>query len=499
MDQRTYELLSARPGNPFEAGMPQAAQAYELLGASLKNPFATKEPQPAQAQEPSTGEFLDPVYPKGWTANQPPVTIRIPEGFDPNNPAHVEAAQRTYQEAYDPVQLNQTALTSLADVESQGQRVAAQTQAVQSAIKELEVAGKQKYVPTASGIFARPTLSTKEAVQQNLAIAQAEKKLKTAEAGLAEAQKPIQPKIFEVSLPKPAPEAVVQGTPAAPTQAPVQPQGAEDEEPPPESLQQRLYRINVQNLNDWAMRQIARGVKHEAVNAFTNKAMESLKSMMKPEYRKLGDGLYYFKDPSSDGVKVSDTALLRKEIYTENLTAFSKQMQNLNEIDAIAEQAEKAAALPPGHPERKAIMGAIGAATKAINTAIAGTSDAVSQQEYNRVAAALQLGIISNWTQAFNPDSMSKLFSTNPKDFAAMARKIRDIAASRTKTNYETVKALEKRVGVQMQEVPDWYKSAISKGTSESKLIQKNQQAAPQPSQSIVTKSGSQYTIKKVK
>lgn len=242
MDQRTYELLSARPGNPFEAGMPQAAQAYELLGASLKNPFATKEPQPAQAQEPSTGEFLDPVYPKGWTANQPPVTIRIPEGFDPNNPAHVEAAQRTYQEAYDPVQLNQTALTYLADVESQGQRVAAQTQAVQSAIKELEVAGKQKYVPTASGIFARPTLSTKEAVQQNLAIAQAEKKLKTAEAGLAEAQKPIQPKIFEVSLPKPAPEAVVQGTPAAPTQAPVQPQGAEDEEPPPESLQQRLYR-----------------------------------------------------------------------------------------------------------------------------------------------------------------------------------------------------------------------------------------------------------------
>lgn len=472
-------------------------RAYELLSANLTNPFNTREPQAAQAQESSASEFLDPVYPQGWTASQPPVTIRIPEGFDPNNPTHVEAAQRTYQEAYDPVQLNQTALTYLADIEGQGQRVAAQTQAVQSALKELEVAGKQKYVPTASGRFERPALSTKEAVQQNLAIAQAEKKLKTAEAGLAEAQKPIQPKIFEVSLPKAAPEAVAQGTPAAPTQTPTQPQGAEDEEPPPESLQQRLYRMNVQNLNDWAMRQIARGVKHEAVNAFTNKAMDSIKSMMKPEYRKLGDGLYYFKDPSSDGVKVSDTAQLRKEIYTENLTAFSKQMQNLNEIDYMAGLAEEAASLKPGDQRRAAIITALGAATKAINTAIAGTSDAVSQQEYNRVAGALGMGIINNWTQAFNQDSISKLFTTNPKGFAEFARNIRDIAANRTKGNYDTVKALEKRVGVQMQEVPDWYKSAISKGTSESKLIQKNQQAAPQPSQPIVTKSGTQIQINK--
>lgn len=504
MDQRTYELLSARPGNPFDAGMPQAAQAYELLAANLKNPFATKESQAAQAQESSTGEFVEPVYPKGWTASQPPVAIRIPAEYNPNDPAHASAVSSAYASAYE--ELPKATIDYLAQSESQQSRVNAKKQAASAAREQLaaaEKALKYKFVSYYGQKIPVPKTdwTAKEWAEREIEVNDAKEALKTAEAGLEEAQKPIQPKIFEVSLPKPAPEAVAQGTPAAPTQAPTQapaqPQGAEDEEPPPESLQQRLYRINVQNLNDWAMRQIARGVKHEAVNAFTNKAMESLKSMMKPEYRKLGDGLYYFKDPSSDGVKVSDTAQLRKEIYTENLTAFSKQMQNLNEIDAIAEQAEKAAALPPGHPERKAIMGAIGAATKAINTAIAGTSDAVSQQEYNRVAAALQLGIINNWTQAFNPDSMSKLFSTNPKDFAEMARKIRDIAASRTKTNYETVKALEKRVGVQMQEVPDWYKSAVSKGTSQSQPIQKNQQAAPQPSQPIATKSGTQFQLNK--
>ena len=505
MDPRTYELLSARVVNPFDTGMPQAAQTYELLGANLTNPFNANEPQPAQAQEPSTGEFLDPVYPRGWTANQPPVAIRIPAEYNPNDPAHASAVSSAYASAYE--ELPKATVDYLAESEGQQARVNAQKQAASAAREQLaaaEKALKYKFISDEYGgkiPVPNTNWTAKEWAEREIKINDAKKALKTAEAGLAEAQKPIQPKIFEVSLPKAAPEPPAQETQAAPTQAPaqapVQPQEVAGEEPLQESRQQRIYRLNIENANKWARRQLERGVKHEEVKAYLSSFMDELKAKMKPEYRKLGDGLYYFKDPSSDGVKVSDTAQLRKEIYTENLTAFSKQMQNLNEIDYMAGLAEEAASLKPGDQRRAAIITALGAATKAINTAIAGTSDAVSQQEYNRVAGALGMGIINNWTQAFNQDSISKLFTTNPKGFAEFARNIRDIAANRTKGNYDTVKALEERVGVKMQEVPDWYKSAISKGTSESKLIQKNPQAAPQPSQSIVTKSGTQVQINK--
>lgn len=504
MDPRTYELLSARVANPFDTGMPQAAQTYELLGANLTNPFATKEPQAAQAQEPSTGEFLDPVYPQGWTANQPPVAIRIPAEYNPNDPAHASAVSSAYASAYE--ELPKATVGYLAKSESQQARVNAKKQAASAAREQLaaaEKALKYKFVSYYGQEIPVPNTNwtAKEWAEREIKINDAKEALKTAEAGLAEAQKPIQPEIFEVSLPKAAPEPAAQETQAAPTQAPaqapVQPQEAAGEEPLQESRQQRIYRLNIENANKWARRQLERGVKHEEVKAYLSSFMDELKAKMKPEYRKLGDGLYYFKDPSSDGVKVSDTAQLRKEIYTENLTAFSKQMQNLNEIDYMAGLAEEAASLKPGDQRRAAIITALGAATKAINTAIAGTSDAVSQQEYNRVAGALGMGIINNWTQAFNQDSISKLFTTNPKGFAEFARNIRDIAANRTKGNYDTVKALEERVGVQMQEVPDWYKSAISKGTSQPQLIQKNQQAVPQPSQPIVTKSGTGFEIRK--
>jgi hypothetical protein len=223
--------------------------------------------------------------------------------------------------------------------------------------------------------------------------------------------------------------------------------------------------------------------------------MDELKSKVKPEYRKLGDGLYYFKDPSSEGVKVSDTGKLREEIYKENLTAFSKQMQNLYEIDKMASLAEEAATLKVGDPRRAEIITALTSATKAINTAIAGTSDAVSQQEYNRVAGALGVGIINNWTQAFSQDSITKAFTTNPKGFASSLREIRDIASNRTKGNYNTVRALERRVGVPMQDVPDWYKSAIKRDISE--VIRKDKPAAQPQAAPVTSKSGVQFTVKR--
>ena len=41
--------------------------------------------------------YEEAVFPEVWDLPTPPVKIRIPEGFDPTNPAHAEAAKQTYQ------------------------------------------------------------------------------------------------------------------------------------------------------------------------------------------------------------------------------------------------------------------------------------------------------------------------------------------------------------------------------------------------------------------
>ena len=140
MDPRTYELLSARVANPFDTARPPVAQTYELLGANLTNPFDANEPQAAQAQEPSTGEFLDPVYPRGWTKTKPPVVIRIPAEYNPNDPAHASAVSSAYASAYE--ELPKATVDYLAESEGQQARVNAKKQAASAARERLAAAEK---------------------------------------------------------------------------------------------------------------------------------------------------------------------------------------------------------------------------------------------------------------------------------------------------------------------------------------------------------------------
>lgn len=434
--------------------------------------------------------YEEAVFPEGWELPTPPIKIRIPEGFDPNNPTHVEAAQQTYQKAYDPVQLNQTALTYLADIEGQGQRVAAQTQAVQSALKELEVVGKQKYVPTTSGRFERPTLSAKEAVQQNLAIAQAEKKLKAAEAGLAEANKPIESTVFEVQLPQEAPAQEGQ----APQQEQAQP-AIEEAPRQAVSAQRQRYEAIKQSYLKQAQQFLGMPkVNRMSVEAGLKNAMAQLDSEWKPEIEEI-DGIVYSVTAPNKREMVRDNIQLVKEPFNDITQRIRKNIENIDQIEALRRAAEEASTAKG--QDRAARIEALKASLKSINTAISGTSDALSQNEYLRLGGSLEAW---NLIKAMQPDSMANFFTTNPGGFAKSVEVLRNMTGSRMVSHYNQAEKLAKKFPVLKDLVPEKpsYYSQITKGYDQGQVIQRGQPAAQQGTQ-VISKGGSQYIIKKAK
>jgi hypothetical protein len=433
--------------------------------------------------------YEEGVFPEGWELPTPPIKIRVPEGFDPNNPAHVEAARQTYQKAYDPVQLNQTALTYLADIEGQGQRVAAQTQAVQSALKELDAVGKQKYVPTTSGRFERPPLSAKEAAQQNLAIAKAKEKLKTAEAGLAEANKPIESTVFEVQLPQEAP--------AQEGQAPQQVQARPAIEEAPRqavSAQRQRYEAIKQGYLKQAQQFLGMpNVDRMSVEAGLKNAMAQLDSEWKPEIEEI-DGIVYSVTAPNKREMVRDNIQLVKEPFNDITQRIRKNIENIDQIEALRRAAEEASTAKG--QDRAARIEALKASLKSINTAISGTSDALSQNEYLRLGGSLQAW---NFITAMQPDSMANFFTTNPGGFAKSVEVLRNMTGNRMVSAFNQAEKLAKKFPVLKDLVPEKpsYYSQITKGYDQGKVIQKGQPAAQQPSQPIVTKSGTGFEIRK--
>lgn len=434
--------------------------------------------------------YEEAVFPEGWELPTPPIKIRIPEGFDPNNPTHVEAAQQTYQKAYDPVQLNQTALTYLADIEGQGQRVAAQTQAVQSALKELEVVGKQKYVPTTSGRFERPALSAKEAVQQNLAIAQAEKKLKAAEAGLAEANKPIESTVFEVQLPQ---EAPAQETPA-PQQTQVKPATEEVPQQTVSPQRQRYEAIKRDYLKQAQQLLSTPGVKRADVDAAYKNAIAQLDSEWQPEQQEINGILYSYTAPNKPEM-VRDNVNIVKQEFNEITQRIRKNIENIDQIEALRRTAEEASTAKG--QDRAARIEALKASLKSINNAIGGTPDALSQNEYLRLGGPLEAW---NFIKAMQPDSMANFFTTNPGGFAKSVEVLRNMTGSRMVSAFNQADKIAGKYPVLKDLVPEKpsYYSQITKGYDQGQVIQRGQPAAQQGTQ-VISKGGSQYIIKKAK
>lgn len=434
--------------------------------------------------------YEEAVFPEGWELPTPPIKIRVPEGFDPNNLAHVEAARQTYEKAYDPVQLNQTALTYLADIEGQGQRVAAQTQAVQSALKELEAAGNQRYVRTPSGRFERPTLSAKEAVQQNLAIAQAEKKLKAAEAGLAEANKPVESTVFEVQLPQ---EAPAQETPA-PQQTQVKPATEEVPQQAVSPQMQRYEAIKRDYLKQAQQLLSTPGVKRADVDAAYKNAIAQLDSEWQPEEREINGVLYSYTAPNKREV-VRDNVNIVKQEFNDITQRIRKNIENIDQIEALRKAAEEASTAKG--QDRAARIEALKASLKSINTAISGTSDALSQNEYLRLGGSLQAW---NFITAMQPDSMANFFTTNPGGFAKSVEVLRNMTGNRMVSAFKQADKIAGKYPVLKDLVPEKpsYYSQITKGYDQGQVIQKGQPAAQQGTQ-VISKGGSPYIIKKAK
>lgn len=434
--------------------------------------------------------YEEGVFPEGWELPTPPIKIRVPEGFNPNNPTHVEAARQTYQKAYDPVQLNQTALTYLADIEGQGQRVAAQTQAVQSALKELEAVGKQKYVPTASGIFARPVLSAKEAVQQNLAIAQAEKKLKTAEAGLAEANKPVESTVFEVQLPQEAPAQEGQ----APQQTQAQPAIEQAPQQTVSPQRQRYEAIKRDYLKQAQQLLNTPGVKRADVDAAYKNAIAQLDSEWQPEQQEINGILYSYTAPNKPEM-VRDNVNIVKQEFNEITQRIRKNIENIDQIEALRRTAEEASTAKG--QDRAARIEALKASLKSINNAIGGTPDALSQNEYLRLGGPLEAW---SFIKSIQPDSMANFFTTNPGGFAKSVEVLRNMTGSRMVAAFNQADKIAGKYPVLKDLVPEKpsYYSQITKGYDQGQVIERGQPAAQQGTQ-VISRGGSQYIIKKAK
>lgn len=434
--------------------------------------------------------YEEAVFPEGWELPTPPIKIRVPEGFDPNNPTHIEAARQTYQKAYDPVQLNQTALTYLADIEGQGQRVAAQTQAVQSALKELEVVGKQKYVPTTSGRFERPALSAREAAQQNLAVAKAKEKLKTAEAGLAEANKPVESTVFEVQLPQEAPAQEGQ----APQQAQVKPAIEETPQQAVSPQMQRYEAIKRDYLKQAQQLLSTPGVKRADVDAAYKNAIAQLDSEWQPEEREINGVLYSYTAPNKREV-VRDNVNLVKGQFDENVKSINRTMEGVGHIDAIRQTAEEAAKLTG--VDRSARIQALLDSLKAVNSGVVGTSDALQQAEYKRLGGSLE---VWDLMASLKPDSLVKFSQRNPEGFAKSMEIMRNMAGRRMVGHFNQAEKLAKQYPVFKPLIPDKpsYYNQIVGVNDQRQIIERGQPAAQQGTQ-VISKGGSPYIIKKVK
>jgi hypothetical protein len=97
------------------------------------------------------------------------------------------------------------------------------------------------------------------------------------------------------------------------------------------------------------------------------------------------------------------------------------------------------------------------------------------------------------------PDSMANFFTTNPGGFAKSVEVLRNMTGNRMVSAFNQAEKLAKKFPVLKDLVPEKpsYYSQITKGYDQGKVIQKGQPAAQQPSQPIVTKSGTGFEIRK--
>lgn len=445
--------------------------------------------------------YEEGVFPEVWDLPTPPVKIRIPEGFDPTNPAHAEAAKQTYQKAYDMGELGKAAQKYIGDIEAKNVEYAANNTAVaeySQRIKRLEDEMKRGTKPEISGIRrffnteGNPDvpLTAKDYSAKMIALDAAKKGLASAEQKLKQASETPSPTVYEVQLP--------QETPAQEGQAPQQTQVKPAiEEVPQQTVspqRQRYEAIKRDYLKQAQQLLSTPGVKRADVDAAYKNAIAQLDSEWQPEQQEINGILYSYTTPNKPEM-VRDNVNIVKQEFNEITQRIRKNIENIDQIEALRRTAEEASTAKG--QDRAARIEALKASLKSINNAIGGTPDALSQNEYLRLGGPLEAW---NFIKAMQPDSMANFFTTNPGGFAKSVEVLRNMTGSRMVSAFNQADKIAGKYPVLKDLVPEKpsYYSQITKGYDQGQVIERGQPAAQQGTQ-VISKGGSQYFIKKAK
>jgi len=506
MEEYNKSLLNARPtsAGAFSGGqIPLGfdASAIYQYSQGIPNPGAApvvQTPQETTTPQAVSQTFDDPVYTPNWSLDTPPVVVRIPEGFNPANPSHAAAAQQAYQTAYDERALGEAALEFLANTDAKKAQIKSANDAVAKYsrdVQQLEAQRKRgkSEIPTQDGMITLP-MDARETAKNLAALGAAKQGLAQAEKTLATASEPVRPKVIPVQLPAEQPQQPAQPASQQSAQQEDIPLAKEEGERFTDYPQDKWHRDNMAQIYNWARQAYATpGVKHADVDAQVKMLENSVNSQWVPELRELEGKLWRYDAPGK-GIEVADNVQLVKGGYNEIIERVRKNIENIDQIESMRQMAERAASLAKG-PERTAIIEALRASLKSINTAISGTSDALSQNEYLRLGGSLETW---NFIKAMQPDSAALFFSANPEGFAKSVEVLRNMTGNRIVSNFNQAEKIAKKFPVLETLLPDKpsYYNEILKTHGKSQIIEKNrpqqQQATP-----IITKGGTGITIQK--
>jgi hypothetical protein len=500
MQEEIQGLLTAPPtsAGAFRGGQiplgfdPAAIYQYQQGIQKPGAPPQVQEPTPQQepASAPVQQAFDVPVYTQNWDKPIPPIVVRFQEGFNPEDPRHIAAEQKAYAEAYDEEKQGTYALQLLNELRSKEQTIKSASEAVAKYSQDVQrlEAKKQRGVvelPTEDGMVRLP-MDAKSSAENLQKLGEAKRRLKTAEQELTKAKEQAQPKVINVELPAAQPPQQPQETEA---QAQQETLPEAKPEAPEASRQRQRYDAIKNNLYQQAQQMIQKGLDPKSVQDGFKQAIERLDSQWKPELLEVDGVLYSYNTPSKPEI-VRDNIKLVEKPFNDMIERVRKNIENIDQIESMRQQAERAAKLKG--PERTAIIEALRASLKSINTAISGTSDALSQNEYLRLGGSLETW---NFIKAMQPDSAALFFTANPEGFAKSVEVLRNMTGNRMVSNFNQAEKISKKFPVLQTLLPDKpsYYNEILKTHGKSQVIEKNR-PQQQQAQPVITKQGTQFT-----
>lgn len=510
MEEELQGLLTARPtsagafrGRQIPLGFdPDAIYQYQQ---GIQSPGAAPQVQePVSQQQPASAPvqqaFDDPVYIPNWNLDTPPVVVRIPEGFNPQDPAHVAAAQKAYEVAYDPKTLGPAAVEYLSKIKNQDARIATANDNVSKYANEVSrlesiIKNPKKTIARhyGQGGIQEVELTPEEVAGALDKLGKAREKFAESEAELKAAKEPARPKEIKVELPAAQPPQQPTGPQAQAQEEQKLPSAKEELDGITDYPQDKWYRESMAEIYDWGTRAHAiPGVNHSAVDARIKMLENRVNSQWVPEHRYMNGKVWRYDAPNK-AVEASDPAGAVKGIFEAHAKKATELISGTEQLDEMIRQAYEAADPKTSKEKRNTLILGLQNSFKAITSAISGTSDAVQQQEFNRANAPLDA--LNVFKALVDPTSTAKFMQANPNGFAKGLEGVRNIAARKVLEQYNGALRIH-------EDFPQVYrKSALPelpkymqdiRNSLKQQVIQKNA-AGQQQARPIITRGGTPF------